>query len=357
MSDDMRKTGWLKTVGQWFEKRTAAGEAMKHMADHPVPKNTASWWYVFGSGTMVALIVQIVTGICLALVYTPSADEAYASLLYLNFEQPLGWFLRGIHYWGSNVMIALMSIHLIQVFLFGAFKFPRELTWVVGVILFLCTLGMAFTGQVLRWDQDAYWGLGIGVSIVGRLPLIGAQMADLVMGGPIIGAATLTRFFSLHVFVIPGLLLVFLGIHLLMVFRLGINEWPMPGRLVHRDTYENKYKDLLKNKGTSFWPSVIAKDMAFAGIVIIVIVLLAAFIGPKNPNGIPDPTIINTMPVPDFYFLPMFAIFALLPPSWEEVLVLGLPPVAIAFLMFFPFFFPYGEKSWKRRPLSVICTK
>ena len=139
----------------------------------------------------------------------PSAGEAWNSLQYLNHGVTLGWFLRGVHGWGSNFMVALVLIHMAQVFLFGAYKFPRELTWIVGVFLLLMTLGMAFTGQVLRFDQDAYWGLGIGVAIVGRVPLFGGALVHMLLGGPIIAGDTLSRFFALHVFVIPGLLIGF----------------------------------------------------------------------------------------------------------------------------------------------------
>jgi ubiquinol-cytochrome c reductase cytochrome b subunit len=128
-------------------------------------------------------------------------------------------------------MVALMLIHMIQVFLFGAYKYPRELTWVAGCVLLLCTLGMAFTGQVLRFDQNAYWGLGIGAAIAGRTPILGAKIVALILGGPIIAAETLSRFFALHVFVIPAILMGFVGLHLFLVLRLGINEWPMPGRM------------------------------------------------------------------------------------------------------------------------------
>ena len=121
------------------------------------------------------LLLQIVTGICLALIYVPSAGEAWNSLQFLNHGVTLGWFLRAMHFWGSNFMVAIVLIHMAQVFIFGAYKFPRELTWILGVFLLLMTLGMAFTGQVLRFDQDAYWGLGIGASIMGRVPLIGAR--------------------------------------------------------------------------------------------------------------------------------------------------------------------------------------
>ena len=207
-----------------------------------MPRSSASWWYVFGSATLVVFILQVVTGICLATVYTPAADRAWDSLIYLNYQQPLGWYLRALHGWGLNFMVALMFIHLAQVFLFGAYKFPRELTWVAGCVLLLATLGMAFTGQVLRFDQNAYWGLGIGASIAGRFPIVGFEIVRLLLGGPIIAGETLSRFFALHVFVIPAMLLAFVGLHLFLVLRLGINEWPMPGRIVRRDTYLQQYQ-------------------------------------------------------------------------------------------------------------------
>src|SRR6201999_1535967 len=159
---------------------------------------TASWFYVFGSAAFVLLMLQIVTGILLALVYVPSAGQAWNSLNVLNHQLTLGWFLRAMHGWGSNFMVAVVLIHMAQVFLFGAYKFPRELTWILGVFLLLMTLGMAFTGQVLRFDQDAYWGLGIGASISGRIPVVGRYVVSLLLGGPIIAGATLSRLFTLH---------------------------------------------------------------------------------------------------------------------------------------------------------------
>ncbi len=205
---------------------------------------SASWFYVFGSAALTVFILQIFTGIMLALIYVPSAGEAWNSLQYLNHGVTLGWFLRAVHGWGSNFMVAIVLIHMVQVALFGAYKFPRELTWIIGVFLLLMTLGMAFTGQVLRFDQDAYWGLGIGAAICGRVPFIGAWVVHLLLGGPIIAGDTLSRFFAFHVFVIPGLLIGFVSLHLLMVLKLGINEWPMPGRLVRRATYVQEYDEL-----------------------------------------------------------------------------------------------------------------
>ena len=216
-------------IGEWFDHRLQLAAPIREAAEHPVPRNTASWFYVFGSAALTVFILQIVTGILLALIYVPSAGEAWSSLQALNHQVALGWFIRAMHGWGSNFMVAIVLIHMVQVFLFGAHKFPRELTWVIGVFLLLMTLGMAFSGQVLRFDQDAYWGLGIGASIASRVPIAGPAIVKLMLGGPIIAGATLSRFFALHVFVIPGMLIAFVGLHVLMVLKLGINEWPMPG--------------------------------------------------------------------------------------------------------------------------------
>src|SRR5215472_16002432 len=227
----------LRQIGDWFEQRLQIASGIRETATHQVPRRSASWLYVFGSAAFTVFLLQIFTGIMLATIYVPSAGQAWNSLQYLNTHVTLGWFLRGVHGWGSNFMVALVLIHMAQVFLFGAYKFPRELTWIVGVFLLLMTLGMAFTGQVLRFDQDAYWGLGIGVAIVGRVPILGGSLVHLLLGGPIIAGDTLSRFFAVHVCVFPGLLIAFVCLHLLMVLKLGINEWPMPGRFVRRSTY------------------------------------------------------------------------------------------------------------------------
>src|SRR5277367_2800687 len=246
-------------VYDWFERRLGLGAPMIEAAEHEVPSNTSSWWYVFGSAATVILILQVMTGILLALVYAPTGTNAWNSLQFLDHNVTLGWFLRAIHGWGSDFMVAIVLIHMAQVFIFGAYKFPRELTWIIGVFLLLMTLGMAFTGQVLRFDQDAYWGLGIGASISSRVPVIGAPLVHVLMGGPIIAGATLTRFFALHVFVIPGTLLVLVGLHVWMVLKLGVNEWPMPGRPVRRSTYMAEYHKLSHEDGFPFIPGAFWK--------------------------------------------------------------------------------------------------
>src|SRR6202522_2310874 len=258
-------------VYNWFEQRLGLGAVVIEAAEHEVPSNTSSWWYVFGSAATVVLVLQIMTGVLLALVYAPTASDAWNSLQFLDHNVKLGWFLRAMHGWGSDFMVAIVLIHMAQVFLFGAYKFPRELTWIIGVFLLLLTLGMAFTGQVLRFDQDAYWGLGIGASIVSRVPWVGGLLVDLMLGGPIIAGPTLSRFFALHVFVIPGILLAMVGLHIWMVLRLGINDWPMPGRLVKKSTYQREYKELEKKTGIPFVPDAAWKDAVFAAAIMLAI--------------------------------------------------------------------------------------
>ncbi|HET9155232.1 MAG TPA: cytochrome b N-terminal domain-containing protein, partial [Myxococcaceae bacterium] len=237
----------------------------------------------------------------------------------------------------------------------GAYKFPRELTWILGVFLLLVTLGMAFTVQIMRWDQDAYWGLGIGASISSRIPGVGGALVKLLLGGPIIAGATLSRFFALHVFVVPGLLIGFVALHLLLVIKVGINDWPMPGRIVRRATYLQEYKELTHRDGIPFVPAGIGKDIIFSGAILLAIAACAFFLGPFGPGGQPDPTIIQTVPRPDFFFLWLYALLSFLPPSYETPFLLIGPAIGLVVLLALPFVAGEGEKSWRKRPIAVLA--
>ena len=340
----------IDRVGAWLDQRLKLGAAIRETAEHSVPRDTASWFYVFGSAALTVFLLQIVTGILLALIYVPSAGEAWNSLQVLNHSISLGWFIRALHGWGSNFMIAIVLVHMTQVFLFGAYKYPRELTWILGVFLLFAVLGMGFTGEVMRFDQDAYWGLGIGASIVSRVPLIGPWLVTLLLGGPIIAGATLSRFFALHVFVIPGLLIAFVSLHVLLVLKLGINEWPMPGRIVRRATYLQEYHELTQRQGAPFVPYAVWKDIMFSGVILLSIAACAFLFGPFGPSGQPDPANIQTAPRPDFFFLWLYAVLSFLPPAAETPLLLIGPVLAIIVLVGLPFFAGEGEKSWRRRP-------
>jgi ubiquinol-cytochrome c reductase cytochrome b subunit len=348
---------WLRTVGNWFDARLRLRETLLPMMRHPVPREVAGpmgWWYVFGSASLTLLLVQILTGIGLAMVYVPSADKAYDSLLYMDYDQPLGWFLRALHYYAGSGMMVLVLVHMTQVFLHAAYKYPRELTWVLGVLLLLCTLGMFFTGQVLRWDPDAYWGLGIGGSMAGRVPVIGPWLVRQLLGGPVIGAESLSRFFAMHVFIIPGALLFFLAVHLWLILKRGISAPPAPGQAVDPKTYDVEYEEQLKT-GVPFVGDAMKKDVLFSALAVLVVVVVAAVVGPKGPTGPPDPTLAGANPRPEWPFLWIFALLALSPPGAETLIMLVFPVVLIVALLLVPFLSNRGERAPRRRPVAMLA--
>ncbi len=347
----------MNRILAWFENRLNLRDTVGPMLLHPIPRGAAGpmgWWYVFGSASMTLLMIQVLTGIALALVYVPSTSEAYASLVYLNEQQPLGWFLRSLHYWSGSAMVIMVVVHMTQVFLHGAFKHPRELNWLSGVVLLLLTLGMAFTGQVMRWDADAYWGVGVGASMAGRVPVIGPFLVDLLLGGPIIGSDTLSRFFALHVFVIPGILLAMLALHLWLVLKRGISAPPVPGQTVDPLTYQESYEKDLHEHGVPFFGEAMLKDALFSALVTIVVVLLAAIVGPKGPGALPEPALLGANPKPDWPFWWLFALLSLSPPSAETIIILGMPVVLVAALFLVPFISNRGERAPSRRPVAVL---
>ncbi len=347
----------MRRILAWCEARLSLRDTVGPMMMHPVPRAIAGplgWWYVFGSASMTLLFIQILTGIGLSLVYVPTADQAYESLVYLNYQMPLGWFLRSLHYWSGSAMVFMVVVHAVQVFLHGAYKYPRELNWITGVLLLLLTLGMAFTGQVLRWDADAYWGIGVGASMAGRVPWLGPYIVDLLLGGPIIGADSLSRFFALHVFVIPGLLLGLLAIHLWLVLKRGISAPPVPGQVVDPRTYQQEYEKDLHKDGVPFFGEAMLKDALFSSLVVIVIVVLAALAGPKGPGALPEPALLGANPKPDWPFWWLFALLSLSPAGAETFIILVMPILLIGALLLVPFASNRGERAPSRRPVAVL---
>ncbi len=346
----------MKRMLEWFDARLGIREALLPLLKHPIPKGAAGpmgWWYVFGSASMTMLAVQILTGIALSLVFVPSADKAYDSLLYLNFDQPLGWFVRALHYYAGSGMVVMVLLHMAQVFLQGSYKYPRELTWVLGVLLLVCTMGMFFTGQVLRWDPDAYWGIAVGASMTGRVPILGPYLVHLLLGGPVIGGDTLSRFFDLHVFIIPGALLFFLTMHLWLVLKRGVSEPPVPGQVVDPNTYDAHYEKELQN-GVPFLGVPMLRDAMVSALAVIAVVVIAAVIGPKGPSGPPDPTLSGANPRPEWPFLWLFALLSLSPPAAETFIMLIFPVVLILALFLVPFVSRRGERAPSRRPVAVL---
>jgi ubiquinol-cytochrome c reductase cytochrome b subunit len=348
---------WLLQLGNWFDARLGVSDVFMPMMRHPVPRQlegAEGWFYVFGSASLTFFLLQIVTGIGLALVYVPAADKAYESLLFLDYEQPWGWFLRALHYYAGSGMVVMLLVHMTQVFLHGAYKYPRELTWVLGVFLLLCTMGMFFSGQILRWDPDAYWGLAVAGSMAGRVPILGPWIVDMLLGGPIIGGDSLSRFFTLHVFVIPGALMTFLAVHLWLVIRCGVSAPPVPGQVVDPKTYNATYHAELEKEGVPFLGDAMLKDILFSALAVTVVVLIAAYLGPKGPTGPPDPALADANPRPEWPFLWLFGLLSLSPPAVETFIMLVFPVVVVIALLLVPFLSNSGERAPSRRPVAVL---
>jgi menaquinol-cytochrome c reductase cytochrome b subunit len=209
----------------WLEERSGLVGALKYFLFRKVPRET-NWFHTLGSATLTAFLVQAVTGVILAMYYKPAPEEAYASIQKITNDLTLGWLVRGMHRWGASVFIILLFLHMGRVFLFGAYKYPRELNWLIGVILLTMALGEGLTGYLLPWDETAYWATVVAININGNAPILGPFLADFLRGGAEIGSETLARFYSLHMLVIPGGLFALIGLHLYLVIRLGVTEPP-----------------------------------------------------------------------------------------------------------------------------------
>jgi ubiquinol-cytochrome c reductase cytochrome b subunit len=281
----------------WIEKRTGFVSMAKEFLTEDVPGG-ASYWYVFGSATLFTMILQITTGIFLTFFYAPSAATAWESTraIYLN---PYTHLLLSLHYWGSSAMIALVFLHLLQVLIFGAYKSPRELQWVVGVLLLLVTLVLGLTGYLLPWDMDAYFASQVSLNITGLAPGLGPVIQHIAQGGGSMGTATINRFFGLHVWLMPAVLVLLVGAHL-AIFRHNGSAGPV-------------VDDPRKLKVGRFWPDQMFMDGAFSFIIFVIICFLA-FAFPPYLDAKADPTKFF-VPYPAWYFLSLFGLLALVPPE------------------------------------------
>jgi ubiquinol-cytochrome c reductase cytochrome b subunit len=347
--------GWLRKTGKWINDRSGFSEMIKPLMDHPVPEGS-KWAYVFGSATLFCFILQLATGIALALLYQPSSDQAFQSLQYITYKATMGKTLRAIHYFGASGMIIMAGIHMLRVYITASYKYPREMSWISGVVLLILTIGMGFTGQLLRWDDNGVWSAVVAAEQMGRIPLIGKSLARLLMGGDTLGGQSLSRFFSYHVFLFPSLIFIFVGFHLWLVVRNGISEPPKAGQLVDPRTYRQWYHNMLKQSGVPFWPYAAWRDALFGSIILIAIFALAVIIGPPALTKAPDPSMVYATPRPDWYLLWIYALFALIPPAIESY-VMFFGPLLVFFLLFaLPFASNKGERSPIKRPWSIVAS-
>jgi quinol-cytochrome oxidoreductase complex cytochrome b subunit len=220
----------LTQFGNWLDERMGWRSVWEAIFLRKVPK--VNWFYTLGSATLFVAVNQAVTGILLTIYYVPTPDHAYDSVQYITSQVAGGWLIRGLHHWGASVMVVLVVLHMLRVILYGAYKYPREVTWMTGVVLLLVVIGFGFTGYLLPWDQKSYWATTVGTRIAGVVPFFGNWILRIMRGGDDLSAVTLARFFGAHVWVLPATLLLLVGTHLFLVIRNGISE--IPKREAHK---------------------------------------------------------------------------------------------------------------------------
>jgi quinol-cytochrome oxidoreductase complex cytochrome b subunit len=221
---DRVKEGAISSV-DWIDERTGLSAPTRWVLFRKTPRGN-NWFYTLGSATLFAFLSQAVTGVFLAMYYDPSVTSAYESTRHITNEVFLGEFVRGMHKWGSTVMVILIFLHMARTYFFGAYKYPRELTWIIGVVLIVLTMLMSLTGYLLPFDQRSYWATIVAVNINGTGPVIGPYLADFLRGGSEFGATTLSRFYAIHMLLTPGAIIALIGAHLYLVTKLGTTAPP-----------------------------------------------------------------------------------------------------------------------------------
>ena len=349
----------MTALMDWLDTRTGFRGMQRALLDREVPERL-TWWHTLGSATLAVFLVQVVTGIVLATSYSPSPEHAYNSIEYIQQHVAGGALLRGIHHWAASAMVILILAHMIRVFSMGAYKYPREANWLLGVVLLILVLGFSFTGYLLPWDQKAYWATAVGTSIAGTTPVIGSALVAILRGGGELGAATLSRFYAFHVLLLPALLGIVVLLHLALVIKQGIAPRPRaledkaPARTddpAYPDYYREAYA-ATKHTGTRFYPDIIGKDVIVATLVVLAIVLLAYLRGaPLEPPA--NPTDTSYVPMPEWYFLPLYQMLKLVPGSLESVVAVGIPGVLFITLIALPLFDRRSTRNLMHRPVAM----
>lgn len=317
---------------RWLNRRTGVDTLLHESLDEPIPGG-ARLAYVFGSGLLFIFISQVITGLCLALYYVPSAETAHTSVAYITKQVAAGAFLRSLHAYGSSAMIVVLLLHFLQTFLYGSYKGRREVLWMSGAVLSLLVLAMGFTGYLLPWDQKAYFATAVGTNIVGQVPFIGQWLTELLRGGDTLGTLTLSRFYLAHVFLIPGAIFLFIGIHIALFRKAG------PAGPIQEDPVAPK----LPPEG--FFPRQVIMDMAFALLLMAGLGVFAYF-SPKELGPIANPADTQFLPRPEWYYLPMFEWLKF----WEGPKVLFAIVVVPGALALLFFLLPFLDRGLERRP-------
>ncbi len=349
-----------KSIADWFDDRLELRLISRALFARKIPKAGPwlGWIYTLGSVGLFLFILQAVTGIALAMNYVATPEHAYHAVRYITLHATLGAFVRGLHHWGASAMVVVVGLHLLSVFILGAYKYPREATWMTGIVLLVVVLLFGFTGYLLPWDQQGYWATVVGTNIAAEAPLVGSDLARVIRDGSSVGPQTLTRFYAFHVLVLPAALIVFLTIHLFMVVRQGVSEPPsrrFPSAT--DDVGAERQAELAayhaaKEVGEEFYPYLLEKD-SIAMLVTFAILAVLAWRFPPGPGVLADPTGVTYNPRPGWYFLFLFQFLKYFPGKLEPVAAVVLPSLALLGLFLLPLFDRHLRRHPFDRPLAT----
>jgi ubiquinol-cytochrome c reductase cytochrome b subunit len=324
-------TGRTAALLDWLDDRTGFRVIRHHLLDEPLPPGTG-WFFTLGSLLLFGLGLQIVTGTALALYYAPTPDHAWDSVRFITTEVRLGSVLRGLHHWGATVVVVAAVLHLVRVVLFGSYRKPREVNWIIGIVLLQVILAFGLTGYLLPWDQRAYWATVVSINISKLTPMVGEWVAGFLRGGPDVGALTLTRWYALHVLVLPPVLALLVVAHLYLMRRHGISG-PVRER---------------RGSPSAFFPSQAARDLTVAIAAGIVLAALA-WKGAPALEPPADPTASNYVPRPEWYFLGLFQLLKYFPGKLEVIGALVVPGIAMTLLALLPWIDRGASRAWGHR--------
>jgi ubiquinol-cytochrome c reductase cytochrome b subunit len=323
-------------VKTWINDRLPIGPVVRWGLEEDIPGG-ASLAYIFGSANVILFLLLAVTGVLQLFYYVPTTDHAYESVMYVRLQVSFGWLVHGLHYWCAQVFAVFVGLHMAQVFIWGAYKNPRQVTWLTGVILLLLVAALAFTGPLLAWDQLGYWAAEVGTSIVGTVPWIGDFLQRFARGGETMGQPTLSRFFIFHVAILPALLVAFIVLHL-AAFRQfgGAGFWEA-----------EKHRQVGK-----FWPDQVYKDILVSAFVIVALIGLC--VSWRAPiTGVADPLGQSLTPKPAWNFLFLYQALKSFRGPWEVLGTVGVPLAIILLLFFLPFYDRNLERNPRRRPIAM----
>ena len=324
---------------QWLDSRLNLKPIEHTLLDEAIPGG-ASWIYVFGSATAFLFMLQAVTGMFLALYYAPTPDHAYDSIQYIEHEVSFGWFVRGLHHWGASAIMVAVGLHLLQVYLYGAYKSPREVMWMVGVVLLLLMLTFGFTGYLLPWDQTAYWATQVGINMAGTFPFVGDMLVRVLRAGETLGALTLSRFFAIHVLFLPAIMVTGIVVHLFILRRVGpAGPWN---------------QEQAQQKSETFWPRQVYMD-AVVMVGIFLLVASLAFFVPFPLADKADPSDHSFVPIPEWYFLFFYQLLKYVSGPFEPVATWILPGLFVLALLFLPFLDRRQDRRPAGRPIVMIA--